>query len=234
MIKFIILREGGLIMLEKIMNDKEINSIIGHVNDIIIINNCGDHGFGHVLKVMEYMEILLIGLGADEHTIELGKIAAYLHDIGAIMGKDGHAERSADFAEKYLKKIGMNDNDLKIEVNAIRNHSTGANLDSVIGACLTLADKIDMRKSRMMRFIDGICYHDNVKHVIETKLYVDSENIVIDIITDGMFDYNCLREQSKVINKPVEMAKYLKRNCLFKIDGQIIDLYSIINSSKNY
>lgn len=219
-------------MLEKILNDKEIKSIIGHVNDVIIINNCGDHGFGHVLKVMEYMEILLIGLGADEHIIELGKIAAYLHDIGAIMGKSGHAERSADFADSYLKKIGMNDIDLKMIVNAIRNHSTGANLDSIIGACLTLADKIDVRKSRMMRFIEGIPYHDNVKHVIETKLSVDSQNIIINIITDGLFDYNCLREHSKVVNKPVEMAKYLKRNCLFEIDGQIIDLYSIINTKE--
>lgn len=220
-------------MLEKIMNDKEINAIIGHVNDVIIVNNCGCHGFGHVLRVMNYVEVLLTGLGASEHEIELGKIAAYLHDIGAIMGKNGHAERSADFVSSYLQKLDMNDVDRHIIVHAIRNHSTGGHLESKIGATLTFADKIDIRKSRMMRFIDGIPYHDNVKHIFDVQLTVDKENIIVNIITDGLFDYLCLNDQAKVVNKPVEMAKYLERNCVFEIDGNVIDLYKIINEQKS-
>lgn len=219
-------------MLERIMKDEEIKAIIGHVNDVIIVNNCGGHGFKHVLKVMEYVKTILTGLGANEHTIELGSIAAYLHDVGAIMGKDGHAERSATFCESYLRKIGMYDEDIKIVVDAIRNHSKGST--TLIGASLTLADKIDMCKSRMMRFIEGNYFHDNIKHMIDVELMVNQENIIVNIITDGLFDYNSLKDYQKMITKPIEMAKYLNRNCIFQIDSKEIDLYNMINNCNKH
>ena len=218
-------------MLNKIMNDKEISAIIEHINNIIIVNNCGCHGMGHAKRVMNYVEILLRGIGASDHEIELGKIAAYLHDIGAIMGKLGHAERSADYVLTYLNKIGMTDEDIHIIEHAIRNHSTGANLESVVGATLTFADKIDISKDRMMRFITGIPYHDNVKHILKVDLSVDNDNIYVNLITDGLFDYSGLKEQSKVIIKPTEMSKYLNRKCIFMIDSKEIDLYSFVTQS---
>ena len=58
------------------------------------------------------------------------------------MGKQGHAERSADFAVMYLKKIGMPNEDIYIIEHAIRYHSKGS--ETKIGAALTFADKIDM------------------------------------------------------------------------------------------
>ena len=215
-------------MLNKIIDDKEISAIIEHINDIIIINNCGCHGMGHAKRVMNYVEILLRGIDASDHEIELGLIAAYLHDIGAIMGKFGHAERSADYVLMYLKKIGMTDEDIRIVEHAIRNHSTGANLESVVGASLTFADKIDISRDRMMRFIDGIPYHDNVKHILKVDLSVDNDNIYVNLITDGLFDCSGLKDQSKVVIKPTEMSKYLNRNCIFQIDNKKIDLYSIV------
>ena len=216
-------------MLENILKDEEVKAIINNVNNVIIVNNCGCHGMGHIQRVMNYVKIILEGINCDKHTIELGQIAAYLHDIGAVMGKQGHAERSADFSLMYLKKIGMNDEDIHTIEHAIRNHSGGTNLESPIGAALTIADKIDMGKERMMRFIDGIPYHDNVKHILNIDLNVYDNNIIVNIITDGKFDYSCLKDHSKVIIKPTEMAKYLNRTCIFKIDNKEIDLYNIIN-----
>ena len=224
-------------MFNKIMNDKEISGIIEHINDIIIINNCGCHGMGHAKRVMNYVEILLRGIGASDHEIELGLIAAYLHDIGAIMGKQGHAERSADYVLMYLKKMHMPDEDIHIIEHAIRNHSGGTNLESVIGAALTFADKIDMQKKRMLRFIDDNYFHENIKHILDIHLSVNQENIVVDIITDGMFDYNSLTSYTKMITKPVEMSNYLNRECVFQIDGKKMDLYSFVaqsNIQKSY
>ena len=31
-------------MLDKIINDKEIETIINNINNVIIVNNCGCHG----------------------------------------------------------------------------------------------------------------------------------------------------------------------------------------------
>lgn len=213
-------------MLESILNDKEVRAIIDCVNDVIIVNNCGCHGIGHVTRVMNYVEIILRGIGCDEHTIELGKIAAYLHDIGAVMGKNGHALRSSVFAYEYLTSLNMDEEDKNIIVEAIKNHSKGS--ESYIGSALTFADKIDMQKSRMMRYIEGNYFHDNIKHMTDVKLNVDNQNIYVNIITDGMFDYNSLLDYSKMITKPTEMAKYLNRNCVFQIDGSKIDLYDIV------
>ena len=125
----------------------------------------------------------------------------------------------------------MSDEDIHIIEHAIRNHSGGTNLESVIGASLTFADKIDMSKNRMMRFIDGIPYHDNVKHILKIDLNVDSNNIIVNIITDGSFNYACLKDHSKVIIKPTEMAKYLNKNCIFQVDGKEIDLYNIVTKN---
>ena len=155
-------------MLEKIFKDKEIEAIINNVNNVIVINNCGCHGMGHVTRVMNYVEILLTGIGADTHTIELGKVSAYLHDIGAVMGKNGHAERSAEFVDKYLTRLGICEEDKNMIVSAIREHSNG--VETYIGAALTFADKIDMQKERMLRFKEDNYFHDNIKHILNVEL----------------------------------------------------------------
>lgn len=217
-------------MLETILKDEEIKAIIDNVNNVIIINNCGCHGIGHITRVMNYVETILTGINCDEHAIELGKIAAYLHDIGAIMGKEGHAERSAEFVNNYLTKLNMDEEEKELIVNAIKNHSKES--ETKIGAALTFADKIDMQKSRMMRFIEGNYFHDNIKHMLDVKLTVDENNIIVNIITDGMFDYNSLKDYSKMITKPIEMSKYLNRNCIFQIDNKEINLYSIVTKKE--
>ena len=219
-------------MLEKILEDKEIAAIINNVNNIMIVNNCGCHGMGHITRVMNYVETILKGIGADEHTIELGKVAAYLHDIGAIMGKSGHAERSADFVNNYLTNLNISEEDKNLIVDAIRYHSNGST--TIIGAALTFADKIDMQKARMLRFKENNYIHDNIKHMLNVELDVNKEAIIVNIITDGLFDYYCLKDYTKMILKPMEMSKYLNRKCLFAIDGKIIDLYNIVVEEKSY
>ena len=34
-----------------------------------------------------------------------------------------------------------------------------------------------------------------------------------------------------MITKPIEMSKYLNRNCIFQIDNKEIDLYSIVTKN---
>ena len=60
---------------------------------------------------------------------------------------------------------------------------------------------------------------------------VDKNNIYVNLITDGLFDYSGLKDQSKVVIKPTEMSKHLNRKCIFQIDGREIDLYSFVTQS---
>ena len=219
-------------MLEKILNDQKIKKIINKVNDIIIVDNCGDHGLYHVTKVMEFVNIILKGLNVDEHTLELGLIAAYLHDIGAIEGKSGHAHRSAEYVEKYLNELNMDKQDIKIIVNAIDNHSSGENMISVIGPALTLSDKIHMSNKRMLRYIDGNNFHNNIKHIIDNEIRVENKKIIVNIITDGYFNYESLTNYKKMIIKPKEMAELLGCKIVFEIDSKVIDLYKYIKDNE--
>lgn len=220
-------------MLENIMNDEEVKKIINSINDVIIIDNCGCHGMAHALRVMNYVEIILQGIGSNEHDVELGKIAAYLHDVGAISGKSGHAERSSDFAEKYLTAIQMPIEDKKIIVHAIADHSGGKDLQSNIGAALVFADKIDMFKDRMLRFKENNYFHDNIKHMLNIEVKVTEDSINVNIVTDGNFDYNSLKDYQKMVIVPTKMAQYFNKKCTFSIDGQFIDLLSVVTSEQS-
>lgn len=120
----------------------------------------------------------------------------------------------------------MPDEDIKQIEYAIRNHSKGS--ETKIGATLTFADKIDMQKSRMMKFKENNYFHNNIKHMDNIQLSADNKNIIVNIITDGSFDYNSLKDYSKMIIKPTEMSKYLNRKCIFQIDNTEIDLYKIV------
>lgn len=220
-------------MLNKVMNDEEINKIINSINDVIIIDNCGCHGMNHALRVMKYVEIILKGIGSNEHEIELGKIAAYLHDVGALEGKSEHAERSAKFVDKYLTSIQMPEEDKKIIVHAILDHSGGKDLQSNVGAALIFADKIDMFKDRMLRFKENNYFHDNIKHMLNVEVSVSNDIINVNIVTDREFDFTSLKDYSKMITTPTKMAEYFNKKCTFSIDGKVIDLLSIVTEGND-
>lgn len=58
------------------------------------------HNLEHVQNVAKLVGALLGKLEYDKNLIEEAKIAAILHDIGAIEGKNEHALRSYNFAKK--------------------------------------------------------------------------------------------------------------------------------------
>ncbi len=70
-----------------LINDKELNDIIDSINEINKDNLLACHGRCHTTFVINAIEKLLTSLNFDRKTIELGKIAGLLHDIGTIDGK---------------------------------------------------------------------------------------------------------------------------------------------------
>jgi HD superfamily phosphodiesterase len=123
-------------------------------------------------------EHILKTLGASEHDIELAKIAAYLHDIGNIVNRDNHAHTGAVLAFKLLEDIGMEARDIATVVAAIGNHDekSGIAVDKV-SAALILADKSDVRRSRV-RNTDVATFdiHDRVNYsVTESELVINDE-----------------------------------------------------------
>ena len=107
------------------------------------------HGKYHALFVADTIEYLLKSLSYDARTIEIGKIAGLLHDIGCIVGRWNHASMSAAIVTVWLEASQvLLPEEKNIIIQAIKDHSEGKDLSSAVGAALLFADKIDCSKKR--------------------------------------------------------------------------------------
>lgn len=133
-----------------------------------------------------------------EETIELAKIAGFMHDIGNAVNRSSHAEYGAILANELLKGKDLSLEDRIMIMSAIGNHdeSTGGATDPV-SAALIIADKTDVRRNRV-RDKDRAVFdiHDRVNYVVtEAKLKINKEkklislNLQIDESICTMYEY---------------------------------------------
>lgn len=166
------------IIKQKIISDIEYQK---WMNEIAIIENefanssdfnnkiALDHGIEHMNRVAINTYKLMNEYGCDKSTCTLGYIAGLVHDIGIIYGKKNHAAAGSDMVEAFLKRFDFLDN-IEIEKikNAIAVHSDGENAKNDIGLFLSVADKIDMCKERLLGksspIQDIISYSTNINN----------------------------------------------------------------------
>ncbi len=128
-----------------------------------------EHSFPHVEKVAEVAAMILTELGYDQRTAELARIAGIMHDIGNVINRTDHAQSGAVMAFRLLDKLSMPAEEICSIVSAIGNHdeATAQPLDP-ISAALIIADKTDVRRSRV-RNADLLTFdiHDRVNYAVE-------------------------------------------------------------------
>ena len=124
---------------------------------------------------------ILEELGYDKDTIELAKIAGFMHDIGNAINRSHHAEYGAILAYELLKETDMPIDDRLTIVSAIGNHDEkdGVAVDAVTAA-LIIADKTDVRRSRVVSPKEEFDIHDRVNYAVtDADVIVDRENMTI-------------------------------------------------------
>ena len=135
-----------------------------------------EHSFAHVTCVAECAGDILTRLGYDARTAELARIAGFLHDIGNLVNRIEHSQSGAVMAFRILDKLGFPPEEIAAIVTAIGNHDEGTGVPvSPIAAALILADKSDVRRSRV-RNHDPATFdiHDRVNYsVVGAKLRID-------------------------------------------------------------
>ena len=133
-----------------------------------------EHSFAHVTHVAETAGYILGTLGYDERTIELAKIAGYLHDIGNLVNRKDHAQSGAVMAWSILNDMGCDAGEVATIVTAIGNHDEGVGVPvNTVAAAMILADKADVRRSRVRnRDISKFDIHDRVNYSV-TKSYLE-------------------------------------------------------------
>ncbi len=139
-----------MITYEQIKNNKEINTYIKKGNDLLAAIGFTEHGFAHAGKVSDKAGEILKILDYPQRTVELAKIAAYMHDIGNCINRHDHAQSGAIMAFRILDHLGCEPEELADIIGAIGNHDEGTGTAfSPISAALILADKSDVRRSRV-------------------------------------------------------------------------------------
>ena len=157
-----------------------------------------EHSFAHVARVSEVAAHLLETLEYDAHTVELARIAGYLHDIGNLVNRVDHSQSGAVMAFRILSDYGMPAEDIATVVTAIGNHDEGTGVPvNAVAAALILADKSDVRRSRV-RNADFSTFdiHDRVNYSVTKAELAISESrtevrltLTIDTAISPVMDY---------------------------------------------
>ena len=109
-----------------------------------------EQSFAHISRVSKTAAEILEKLGYDAHTVELARVAGYLHDIGNLVNRVDHSQSGAVMAFRILENYGMPAADVATVVTAIGNHDEGTGVPvNALAAALILADKSDVRRSRV-------------------------------------------------------------------------------------
>lgn len=155
-----------------IKQNGDIHTYIKNADAAVEAQGYTEHSFAHVEKVASSVEMILTELGYDERQVELGKIAAYLHDIGNVINRVDHAQSGAVMAFRLLDNLNMPADEICSIISAIGNHdeSTAMPVDP-ISAALIIGDKTDVRRSRV-RNTDLLTFdiHDRVNYAVEKSL----------------------------------------------------------------
>lgn len=157
------------ITYEDVKNSPEIRTYITQADASLIALGFTEHSFAHVTKCAVTASGLLRDLGYDDRQIELAKIAGFMHDIGNVVNRHDHAISGATMAFRILDKMGMDPADVAAVITAIGYHDDKTAFPvNAIAAALLLADKTDVRRSRV-RSKDTISFdiHDRVNYAVE-------------------------------------------------------------------
>ena len=163
-----------MIRYEDIKNNPEIKYYIEAADRSLAEIGYTEHSFAHVGSVGKNAEDILLAIGTDPRRAELAKIAGYMHDIGNMVNRRDHSQSGAIIAFRILDKMGMEPEEIATVVSAIGNHDEGTGSPvSDVAAALILADKSDVRRSRV-RNEDNLAFdiHDRVNYSVDRKSVV--------------------------------------------------------------
>ena len=171
-----------MITFEQLKKNETINTYIRQADASLIALGYTEHSFAHVTHVAETAAYILETLGFSEHDVELVKIAAYLHDIGNLVNRIEHSQSGAVMAFRLLDEMGMSAEDLAVVVTAIGNHDEGTGVAvNPVAAALILADKSDVRRSRVRNTeMATFDIHDRVNYSVEkSQLRINGDRTLV-------------------------------------------------------
>ena len=171
-----------MLTYEELKRDPAVRTYIQRADESLAALGYTEHSFAHVTLVAENAAYILTTLGYPERTAELAKMAGFLHDIGNLVNRVDHSQSGAVMAFRILDNMDCSPEEIATIVTAIGNHDegTGVPVDPV-AAALILADKSDVRRSRVRnRDIASFDIHDRVNYSVKKSfLKINEEHTLI-------------------------------------------------------
>ena len=187
-----------MLTYEDVKNDPAVRTYIQRADESLIALGYTEHSFAHVTAVAENAAYILSTLGYPERTVEVAKIAGFLHDIGNLVNRIDHSQSGAVMAFRILDNMDCDPEEIATIVTAIGNHDEGTGVPvNAVAAALILADKSDVRRSRVReKDSSKFDFHDRVNYSVqkgslrinEAKTVVELE-LEIDTAYGSVMDY---------------------------------------------
>lgn len=199
-----------MLTFEELKKNEEIRIYIQRADESLKALGFTEHSFAHVTRVAETSGYILSTLGYSEHNVELVKMASYLHDIGNLVNRIDHSQSGAVMAFRILDHLDMPAEDIATIVTAIGNHDEGTGVPvNPIAAALILADKSDVRRSRVRNTdIATFDIHDRVNYSVkESVLKINEAHTIVKLKLTVDTHYSSVMDYFEIFLKRMTMCR---------------------------
>ena len=184
-----------------VTHNEAICTYIQRADESLIALGFTEHSFAHVTMVAENAAYVLETLGYPARTVELAKIAGFLHDIGNLVNRIDHSQSGAVMAFRILDNLDCDPEEIATIVTAIGNHDEGTGQPvNAVAAALILADKSDVRRSRV-RNQDPTTFdiHDRVNYSVKkSRLTINEDHTLIRLKLDVDTQYGSVMDYFEI------------------------------------
>ncbi len=214
---------------EQIKADEAVQVYIAQADASMEALGYTEHSFAHVGRVAGTAGTILQTLGYPDRTVELAKIAGYLHDIGNVVNRVDHSQSGAVMAFRILDRMNFPPQEIATIVTAIGNHDEGTGVPvNAVSAALIIADKSDVRRSRVRDKADiALDIHDRVNYsVTDAQLRIEPEHsaMILELKVDT--EVSSIMEYFEIFMKRMllcqKAAKKLGLTFRVSINGQTL------------
>ena len=199
-----------MLTFEEITKNQAIKTYITRADESLLALGYTEHSFSHVLHVARTAGYILETLGYDSRTVEIAKIAGYLHDIGNLVNRQDHSQSGAVMAWSILNDMGCDPGEMATIVTAIGNHDEGTGVPvNAMAAAMILADKADVRRTRVrMKDPREFDIHDRVNYsVTRSCLTIDPGKTEISLDLDVDTSYGSVMDYFEIFTNRMILCR---------------------------
>lgn len=204
------LGNGNLVTLKDVKANPKVKRLIDGANEVMRAMGYTEHGHRHVGMVASITRYILENLQVPAREIELGQIAAYLHDIGNVINRQDHPISGANIAYSILNEMGMDPGEISPILGAIGNHEELLGLPvSTMSAAIIIADKSDVHFSRVQNpMLETFDIHDRVNYAVQkSRVEMDLKELTIQLTLEIDSSYATVMEYFEIFLTRMVMCR---------------------------